>query len=103
MSVPVQIPYNAGPIFAYAYQYTVGLADKQSGDLCSMAIQMHLRLHFYFRRLKCNKITIKTYSRTELGKGDTIVQTSVRLILEMYMFYQSFLLESLCAIRLYCP
>ena len=46
-SVPVQVPYDAGPVSAHAYQDAVWLADEQAGDLLGVPVEMHLRLHLY--------------------------------------------------------
>lgn len=45
--IPVQIPYNAGSIFADTYHYTVWFAHKQACYFCCVTIQMDLRFHFY--------------------------------------------------------
>lgn len=38
MHIPVQIPYDTGPIFAHTYHDAIGFADEQAGDLCSVSI-----------------------------------------------------------------
>lgn len=40
--VPVQIPYDAGSIFADTYHYTVWFAHKQACYFCCVTIQMDL-------------------------------------------------------------
>jgi len=54
--VPVQIPDDAGSIFADTYHYTVRFAHKQACYFCCVTIQMDLGLHFYLWRLKNRKI-----------------------------------------------
>lgn len=40
--IPVQIPYDAGSIFADTYNYTVWFAHKEACYFCCVTIQMDL-------------------------------------------------------------